>query len=84
MSCVSSRIKVTWISEFRIDPANRQLHFVHRQSTLNATRGMKVIWDFEERHRRFCSRRIHHRHDPEMDLDRPWPDELGRGSIFYS
>ena len=26
MSCVSSRINVTWISEFRIDPANRQLH----------------------------------------------------------
>jgi ribosome-associated toxin RatA of RatAB toxin-antitoxin module len=46
MSCVSSRINVTWISEFRIDPANRQLHFVHRKSTLNATRGMKVTWDF--------------------------------------
>src|ERR1700688_3657420 len=48
MSCVSSRIGVTWISEFRIDPANRQLHFHHRKSTLNATRGMKVVWDFEE------------------------------------
>jgi ribosome-associated toxin RatA of RatAB toxin-antitoxin module len=48
MSCVSSRIKVRWISEYRIDTENRQLHFQHRKSTLNATRGMKVVWYFEE------------------------------------
>jgi ribosome-associated toxin RatA of RatAB toxin-antitoxin module len=65
MSCVSSRINVTWISEFRIDPANRQLHFVHRKSTLNATRGMKVTWDFEEETGGFVHVAIHHQHDPK-------------------
>jgi len=48
MACVSSRITVRWISEYRIDTENRQLHFHHRKSTLNATRGMNVIWDFQE------------------------------------
>ena len=48
MSCVHSRITITWTSEYRIDTENRQLHFHHRKSTLNATRGMKVVWDFEE------------------------------------
>jgi ribosome-associated toxin RatA of RatAB toxin-antitoxin module len=65
MSCVSSRIGVTWISEFRIDPANRQLHFLHRKSTLNATRGMKVTWDFEELPGGFVHVTIRHRHDPK-------------------
>ncbi len=48
MSCVSSRIAVKWICEYRIDTENRQLHFHHRKSTLNATSGMKVVWDFQE------------------------------------
>ena len=65
MSCVSSRINVRWISEFRIDTANRQLHFLHRQSTLNATRGMKVIWDFQELPGGFVHVTINHRHEPK-------------------
>ena len=63
MSCVSSRMKVRWISEFRIDPKNRQLHFYHRQSTLNATRGMKVVWEFQELPGGFVHVSIHHRLD---------------------
>jgi ribosome-associated toxin RatA of RatAB toxin-antitoxin module len=60
MSCVSSRITVKWISDYRIDPENRQLHFRHRKSTLNATRGMKVTWDFEELPDGFVRVRIRH------------------------
>jgi ribosome-associated toxin RatA of RatAB toxin-antitoxin module len=71
MSCVSSRIGLTWISEFRIDPANRQLRFLHRKSTLNATRGMKVTWDFEELPGGFVHVTIHHRHDPKWALIGP-------------
>ncbi len=62
MACVSSRIKVRWISEFLIDTANRQLHFHHLQSTLNATRGMKVIWNFEEQPGGFVHLSINHQH----------------------
>ena len=63
MSCVSSRMKVRWISEYRIDTENRQLHFHHRQSTLNATRGMKVVWEFQELPGGFVHVSIHHRLD---------------------
>jgi hypothetical protein len=63
MSCVSSRIKVRWVSEYRIDTEHRQLHFHHRQSTLNATRGMEVVWDFEEPFGGFVHVSIHHRLD---------------------
>ena len=63
MSCVSSQMKIRWISDFRIDPENRQLHFHHRQSTLNATRGMKVVWEFEELPGGFVHVSIHHRLD---------------------
>jgi hypothetical protein len=63
MSCVSSRMKVRWISEYRIDTENRQLHFHHRRSTLNATRGMKVVWEFEELPGGFVHVSIHHHLD---------------------
>jgi hypothetical protein len=65
MSCVSSRINIRWISEFRIDTAHRQLHFHHRSSTLNATRGMKVIWNFEEMPGGFVHVSINHQHHPK-------------------
>ena len=48
MSCVRSGIPTTWVSEYRIDIARRQLHFHHLKSALNATAGMDVIWDFAE------------------------------------
>src|ERR1700722_10697587 len=68
MCCVSSRINVRWVSEYRIDTANRQLHFLHRQSTLNATRGMKVIWDFQELPGGFVHVTINHRHEPKWTV----------------
>jgi hypothetical protein len=39
------------------------LHFHHRQSTLNATRGMEVVWDFEELFGGFIHVSIHHHLD---------------------
>jgi hypothetical protein len=63
MSCVSSRMKVRWISEYRIDTENRQLLFHHRHSTLNATRGMKVVWSFEDLPGGFVHVSIHHHLD---------------------
>jgi ribosome-associated toxin RatA of RatAB toxin-antitoxin module len=46
MACIRSGLKTTRISDYRIDPEKRQLHFYHRKSPF--TRGMKVVWDFEE------------------------------------
>jgi hypothetical protein len=66
MSCVSSRFNVRWTSEYRIDTENRQLNFHHHKSTLNATRGMKVVWNFEELPGGFVRVSISHR------LDRKW------------
>ena len=60
MSCVSSRVAVKWISVYRIDTEHRELHFHHVKSTLNATRGMKIVWDFEELPDGFVRVRIKH------------------------
>ena len=48
MAANRSGIPTTWISIYRIDPELRQLQFEHLNSTMNATRGMKVVWSFEE------------------------------------
>jgi hypothetical protein len=48
MSAVRTIIPTTWISEYRIDTENCQLYFKHLKSTLNATRGMIVVWTFKE------------------------------------
>lgn len=48
VSCARSGVVTTWISEFRIDTEQRQLHFRHLKSTLNATQGMHIVWNFEE------------------------------------
>jgi len=48
MSAVRTFIPTTWISVYRIDAERRQLHFEHLRSTLNATRGMIVVWHFTE------------------------------------
>jgi hypothetical protein len=48
MSAVRSGIPTTWISIYRVDTEHCQLHFEHLRSTLNATRGMIVIWNFTE------------------------------------
>ncbi|MCE0484169.1 MAG: SRPBCC family protein [Methylacidiphilales bacterium] len=48
MSAVRTFIPTTWISAYRIDTEKRQLHFEHLRSTLNATRGMIVVWTFTE------------------------------------
>jgi ribosome-associated toxin RatA of RatAB toxin-antitoxin module len=82
MSCVSSRINVRWVSEFRIDTANRQLHFLHRQSTLNATRGMKVLWDFQELPGGFVHVTINHRHEPKRTLIGPALASWAAGRFF--
>jgi hypothetical protein len=48
MSAVRSGIPTTWISIYRVDTEHCQLHFEHLRATLNATRGMIVIWNFTE------------------------------------
>jgi len=48
MSAVRTIIPTTWISEYRIDTAKRELYFKHLKSALNATRGMIVVWTFTE------------------------------------
>jgi hypothetical protein len=48
MSAVRTGIPTTWISLYRIDTDRRELQFEHLKSTLNATRGMWVVWTFEE------------------------------------
>lgn len=48
MSAVRTFIPTTWVSIFRIDAEKRQLHFEHIRSSLNATRGMIVVWHFTE------------------------------------
>jgi len=66
MSAVRTFIPTTWISIYRIDPENRQLHFQHLRSALNATRGMVVVWNFIE---------VPHgvRVEITHDLDLRWP-----------
>ncbi len=48
MSAVRSGIPTTWVSVYRVDAEHCQLHFEHLRATLNATRGMIVIWNFTE------------------------------------
>jgi hypothetical protein len=48
MSAGRSGIPTTWISIYRVDTEHCQLHFEHLRATLNATRGMIVIWNFTE------------------------------------
>ncbi len=48
MSAVRTGIPTTWISVYRIDTDKCQLRFEHLKSTLNATRGMIVVWHFTE------------------------------------
>jgi hypothetical protein len=48
MAAVRSGIPTTWVSIYRVDTEHCQLHFEHLRSTLNATRGMIVIWNFTE------------------------------------
>jgi hypothetical protein len=48
MSAVRSGITTTWVSVYRIDAENQQLHFEHIKSFMNASRGMIVTWTFEE------------------------------------
>jgi hypothetical protein len=48
MAAVRSGIPTTWVSIYRVDTQHCQLHFEHLRSTLNATRGMIVIWNFTE------------------------------------
>ena len=47
MSAVRTIIPTTWISEYRIDTEKCQLYFKHLKSALNATRGMIVVWTFD-------------------------------------
>jgi len=48
MSAVRTFIPTTWISEYRVETDKCQLYFKHLKSTLNATRGMEVVWRFNE------------------------------------
>jgi hypothetical protein len=66
MSAVRTFIPTTWISIYRIDVEKCQLHFEHLRSTLNATRGMIVVWHFTQTPEGI---RIEITHD----LDLRWP-----------
>jgi len=66
MSAVRTFIPTTWISIYHIDTTNCQLHFEHVRSTLNATRGMIVIWHFTETPEGVLVQITH-------DLDLRWP-----------
>ncbi len=66
MSAVRTFIPTTWISVYRIDPENRQLHFEHLRSSLNATRGMIVVWNFTQTPEGIRVEITH-------DLDLRWP-----------
>jgi hypothetical protein len=48
MAAVRSGIPTAWVSIYRVDTEHCQLHFEHLRSTLNATRGMIVVWNFTE------------------------------------
>ena len=76
-SCVRSGIKIRWLSEYRIDTKNRQLHFHHLKSTLNAVRGTRAVWDFEELPGGFVRIRISHH------LDLKWPSSDRRWRIGW-
>lgn len=48
MKAVRDGIPTAWVSIYRIDAENRQMHFEHVKSFMNATKGMKVVWFFTE------------------------------------
>jgi ribosome-associated toxin RatA of RatAB toxin-antitoxin module len=45
MSCVRSGLKLSWVSIYRIDTERQEIQFEHLKPL---TRGMKVVWKFEE------------------------------------
>jgi hypothetical protein len=47
-ACTRGGFGTNWVAEFHIDTQQHQLHFHHIKSTLNATVGMKVVWEFSE------------------------------------
>jgi hypothetical protein len=53
------------VADYHIDPQARQLHFRHLKSTLNATTGMLIQWNFEELRDRSTRIAIH------LELPRP-------------
>lgn len=48
MCCVRDFIPTKWVSVYRIDVENQQMQFQHLKSTFNATRGMIVVWQFDQ------------------------------------
>ena len=66
MSAVRTIIPTTWVSEYKIDTEKCQLYFRHLKSALNATRGMVVVWTFEETPEGIRVEITH-------DLDLHWP-----------
>jgi len=48
MACSHGGITVKSVCEFRIEPETAELHFHYISSTLNAVRGMRATWEFEE------------------------------------
>ena len=64
MSCVRSGLVTTWVSEYLIDTKRCQLHFEHLKSTLNASVGMKVVWNFKKKPNGPGGGQHHPRHRP--------------------
>ena len=48
MACSHGGITIKSVCEFRIEPENAELHFHYVSSTLNAVRGMRATWEFQE------------------------------------
>jgi hypothetical protein len=84
MCCVSSRINVRWVSEYRIDTANRQLHFLHRQINPERHTRDESYLGFPGTAGRLRPR--HHQRPARTVVDnhRTDPYRLGRRAIFYS
>ena len=45
MAAVRSGIPISWTSEYRVERARMELHFLHLKAF---TRGMRVVWTFKE------------------------------------
>lgn len=83
MSCGRSGVVATWVTEYRIDPQAQQLHFHHLKSTLNATRGMKVRWDFEELDDHSTHLSIHFEMQRKLPLIAPTATDWLLGKYFF-
>jgi aromatase len=73
-------IPVKWTAELAVDTQRHEIHF-HHVSLM--TRGMKVVWSFEQTKTGVLVR-IRHDLSPRIPLIGPWVDEAVIGKFFVS